>query len=239
MGVIYQISNNIDNRVYIGSTVNYNKRWKEHKRNLLRNNHQNIHLQRFVNKYGIDSLVFDIIETTDNDNILMREQYYLDTIKNKFNIAENASAPMLGKKHTAEAKEKISICSSGSNNPMYGKKRPKWLIDKLIESSLNREKKINEKIIRLINLPNRIEIELIKNDEKIFCFSIAHASKIVGVTQQSISRAMNRNRKSKGWTVMKSSECFYIKSIMLDNLHLFDENCHPQPELIEMLKNLK
>ena len=37
MGVIYEISNSIDGRVYIGSTINLHKRWNEHKRNLLNN----------------------------------------------------------------------------------------------------------------------------------------------------------------------------------------------------------
>ena len=66
MGVIYKISNNVDDRIYIGSTINLNKRWNEHKRKLLNHKHHNIHLQRFVDKYGLDSLNFNVLKTIQN-----------------------------------------------------------------------------------------------------------------------------------------------------------------------------
>lgn len=239
MGIVYEISNEIDDRVYIGSTLNQKKRWNEHKRDLLNNKHINIHLQNFVNKYGLNSLNFTVLEKVENDFLLLREQYYLDSIDNKFNIAENATAPMLGKSHTPEALSKISKRSSGSNNPMYGKKRPQWLIDKLTKSSRGREKTLNEKIIRQINLPNRIELKINDGNIEMYCFSISHASKIIGVTQQSISKAIKNNSKSKGWKISISTDNFYNKEMLLLNLNLFDDNCHPQPELVDMLKSLK
>lgn len=234
MGIVYEISNNVDDRVYIGSTLNQRKRWNEHKRDLFNNKHVNIHLQNFVNKYGLNSLNFTVLEKVENNFLLIREQYYLDLIINKFNVAET----MLGKSHTPEAIAKISKRSLGSNNPMYGKKRPQWLIDKLIESSKGREKTLNEKIIRQINLPNRKELKIINNDVVMYCFSISHAAKIVGVTQQSISHALKNNNKSKGWNIYYSDIEFYKKDVLLKNLHLFDNNCHPQEELINMLKSL-
>jgi len=236
MGFVYEISNTIDNRVYVGSTINLNKRWNEHKRDLLNNKHQNIHLQRFVNKYGLNVLIFNVLEKINNKNILIREQHYLNIIKNKFNIAENSSAPMMGKSHTEEAIKKISQHSAGSNNPMFGKKRPQWLINKLTASSLNRNKSIEEKIKRIINLPNRCEIIIKKNNCKIICFSMSHAAKVIKVSQQSISKAVKNNRNSMGWMIKKSNTIFYNKEILLKNLHLFDEDYHPQPELIDMLK---
>jgi group I intron endonuclease len=239
MGHIYKISNNIDERVYIGSTINLHKRWLEHKKDLSNNNHGNLHLQRFVNKYGINSLIFDVIEEVEDEKLLIKEQYYLDTIDNKFNIALDASAPMRGKLHTKESKEKIGIHSNGKNNPMYGKKRPQWLIDKLTESSTGRNKSEKEKILRMINLPNRVEIILSQNHNKIICFSISHASKTLGVSFQAISKALKYGTKSKGWYVQKPKEIFYNKIILLNNIHLFDENIHPQPELIEMLKRIQ
>jgi len=238
MGHVYKISNSVDDRVYIGSTVNLNRRWLEHRRDLSNNRHGNAHLQNFVNKYGLNSLIFEILDECDNSNLLTREQYYLDNYLNKFNIALNSSAPMLNKKHTAEALLKISNSSTGCNNGMYGKKRPQWLIDKLTEASLGREKTLIEKIIRQINLPNRKEIILTNNAESIYCFSISHASTIVGVSPQSISKALNKSYKSKGWDVSLSTDEFYNKEVLFSNLNLFNENCHPQTELIQMLKSL-
>lgn len=239
MGFIYKISNIIDDRVYVGSTINLNKRWNEHKRDLIRNKHFNNRLQNFVNKYGINSLKFEVIEEISNDILLIREQYYIDKTKNKFNIANNSSAPMMGKSHSIEAIRKIAIHSKGSNNPMYGKKRPQWLINMLTKNSLNRTKSKEEKIKRLIVLSNRKEIIIFNNNEKHICFSISHAAKIINISQQSISKALNNNYKSKGWTIIVSNENFYNKDILLKNIHLFDDNGHPQPELISMLKSLK
>lgn len=78
---IYKISNTINEKFYIGSAVNFNNRIRLHKSNFNKQKHNN-HFQNFVNKYGIDTLVFEIIELVlDIDNLLIREQCYLDLLK--------------------------------------------------------------------------------------------------------------------------------------------------------------
>ena len=49
---IYKILNNINGKIYIGSTKNFNKRWVTHKYLLRLNKHENKHLQYAWNKYG-------------------------------------------------------------------------------------------------------------------------------------------------------------------------------------------
>ena len=230
---VYIIKNTIDERVYIGSSVNIRERWREHKRELLKCNHQNTHLQNFVNKYGIDVLIFEILENCEDT--LEREQYYLDSIHNKFNIATSASAPMLGKKHSKEAINKIRIRSSGENNPMFGKKRPKEVLDKISKASKWRVKNKSEKVIRIINLPNRTEV--ITEKGNIF-FSISHAAKSLGVKSQSVSISIQKGFKCKGVKVQKYNGDFYNKEFLLNNIDKFDDDVHPQIELIEMLKSL-
>ena len=122
---------------------------------------------------------------------------------------------------------------------MYGKKRPQWLIDKLRILGKNRVQTKSEKIKRLINLPNRLELIIQKNDIIHYCFSIFHASKIINVSHQAISKSLKNNNKSNGWIVRKSNINFYEKSILLKNIELFNDDYTPQPELIEMLKSLK
>ena len=79
---IYIIRNTINNLIYVGSTKNINKRYKEHKNLLLNNKHQNSRIQRFVNKYGIDTLSFNLIEIVKNkENLIQREQFYLDLLQ--------------------------------------------------------------------------------------------------------------------------------------------------------------
>ena len=52
---IYKITNKINNKIYIGSSYSISKRISEHKYQLRRNSHPNIHLQSSWNKYGEDN----------------------------------------------------------------------------------------------------------------------------------------------------------------------------------------
>lgn len=51
MSGVYQIYNPINNKRYIGSSINVERRLKEHLRNLKKNTHCNVHLQSAYNKY--------------------------------------------------------------------------------------------------------------------------------------------------------------------------------------------
>lgn len=93
---IYIIRNTVDSRVYIGECKNFYKRYGRHKSSLLLGKHYNIKLQSFINKYGIDTLTFDILEEMPNsteDERIDREIYYidkLDSIDNGFNIIRDS-----------------------------------------------------------------------------------------------------------------------------------------------------
>jgi group I intron endonuclease len=91
LGGIYIIKNSIDNRVYIGKTVNFKNRMSDHKSRLLKNKHTTIKLQRFVNKYGINALYFGVLEVVNDcktNDILDKEIEYIkkyNSVKNGFN----------------------------------------------------------------------------------------------------------------------------------------------------------
>lgn len=106
---IYCITNTIDDRIYIGSCKNFRIRKQEHIRNLNKNIHNNIHLQRFVNKYGINSLKFYIIEFSEIIELVNKEQKYLDSLKPHFNISKKAyQPPVTNRSFTKEQIEKIA-----------------------------------------------------------------------------------------------------------------------------------
>lgn len=75
---IYMISNTLDSRVYIGSSKHLQRRLWRHKSELKLNKHVNRHLQRFVNKYGLDKIKFDILENCTEDNLLQLETIYIN-----------------------------------------------------------------------------------------------------------------------------------------------------------------
>lgn len=110
---VYAIKNTANSKVYIGSSISINERWREHKRDLKSNKHHSQHLQKAWNKYGEDCFEFNILEECNREETLIREQYYLDKFqsfnKNKgYNIAKNSSAPMMGRKFSEETLAKLS-----------------------------------------------------------------------------------------------------------------------------------
>ncbi|MDD2470089.1 MAG: GIY-YIG nuclease family protein [Bacilli bacterium] len=110
---VYQIKNLVNGKMYIGSSIDINSRWKEHIRDLNNNKHHSLHLQRAWNKYGESSFEFNVLEECNEDTTLEREQYYLDKLEsfkrdNGYNVSKSSSAPMMGRKHSKETKIKIS-----------------------------------------------------------------------------------------------------------------------------------
>lgn len=108
---IYAIVNILNGRCYIGSSVNILKRMSEHLWYLERKIHWNSLFQNAYNKYG--KVCFDLCvveEVVDRDLLQSREQFYLDTVSDKYNLSPFADRPPdnTGTKHTAEHKAKIS-----------------------------------------------------------------------------------------------------------------------------------
>ena len=58
---IYLIRNKINNKVYVGQSVNIKARWSNHKRELEKGIHSNDHLQKSYNKYGKINFEFKVI----------------------------------------------------------------------------------------------------------------------------------------------------------------------------------
>ena len=74
MGV-YKILNTVDNKFYIGSSINIQKRFKGHTSALNKGIHNNQYLQRAWNKYGESSFAFIVLEEVfDIGNLRDREK---------------------------------------------------------------------------------------------------------------------------------------------------------------------
>lgn len=82
---IYRILNTVTDKCYIGSSINFGRRFKEHVKKLTKGNHSSIKLQRSVFKYGIENFIFEIVEiVSDLSTLIAVEQNYLD----KYNAVE-------------------------------------------------------------------------------------------------------------------------------------------------------
>ena len=78
---IYQITNTVNNKLYIGHSKNLNFRWYHHLDSLIKNIHPNSKLQNDFNTYGISAFSFRILELIyGKENLINKEQEYLNTI---------------------------------------------------------------------------------------------------------------------------------------------------------------
>lgn len=106
---IYKIYHELfPTKLYIGSSARVSKssgfvrRWGRHYTDLSKNKHGNKKLQNLVNKYGISGLCFEIVEVIQDNNIIIeREQYWIDTLKPYYNICKKAGSSF-GRKTSLE-----------------------------------------------------------------------------------------------------------------------------------------
>jgi group I intron endonuclease len=78
---IYKIVNVKTNKIYIGSSVNIKNREKRHFWMLRKNIHDNEYLQNSYNKYGKDFFEFETIELCPFDDLILKENYYINKYK--------------------------------------------------------------------------------------------------------------------------------------------------------------
>lgn len=119
---IYKITNNINNKIYIGQSVNINNRLNWHKELLQHNDHPNSHLQNSVNKYGFENFKFEIIEECDKNDLSVRERYWIshyNSMNEGYNMTSGGEN-IPGWQQTDEVRNKISEALKLNN----GMKRP-------------------------------------------------------------------------------------------------------------------
>lgn len=129
---IYKIINTIDNKFYIGSSLNIKSRIYKHKNKLRLNKHDNIYLQRAWNKYKEDCFKFEVvlyclpeflreceqeyinkyIPFKENDCYNLKEQVLYVPRHTDLQISNQVKA-QIGRKCSQETKKKISISLKG------------------------------------------------------------------------------------------------------------------------------
>lgn len=71
---IYKITNKLNNKVYIGQSIDIEKRWEAHK---FYSYNEKTALQLAFKKYGVSNFNFEIIEKCDKEKLNEREQYWI------------------------------------------------------------------------------------------------------------------------------------------------------------------
>lgn len=113
---VYQITNKVNGKFYVGSAVNLVRRKKCHFVDLRRGKHANAKLQRAFNKYGEDAFEWSILEFVNDASLLIEiEQRFIDSLLPAYNICKTAGS-RLGMAHTEESKKKMSDARKGQKN---------------------------------------------------------------------------------------------------------------------------
>lgn len=138
---IYAISNTINNKQYIGQTIDFNQRQTNHLSSLRNNTHSNKHLQNSWNKYGESNFEFRILKECSVEELDNWEKWFISAYqtynrKYGFNYEKGGNLKKivsqetkqklrqinLGKKHSEKTKWKVS-----KNNAKFWKGKHRTL----------------------------------------------------------------------------------------------------------------
>lgn len=150
---IYCIKNLLNNNMYIGQSIDIERRLKEHQSRLLNNKHKNKHLQNSFNKNGLNNFSCQILATFNKDTPFIQEilndseKYFISSYKT-FTLKNHYNKNSGGKNYklSEESKEKIRKSQLGKNNSMYNK--TPWNKNKKGVYSEETRKKMGAKNIR-------------------------------------------------------------------------------------------
>jgi len=152
-GIIYKATNIVNSKVYIGQTTHTLEHRKKNHIALMncqiRNNKKILYFYKAIEKHGIDSFIWEIIDTAfSKDELNKKEIYWIEYYKSlendkgyniakgghypgslllgmtdeeKSKIYEKISVSNTGKKRSEKVKQEMSIRRTGSGNSMFGK----------------------------------------------------------------------------------------------------------------------
>lgn len=115
---VYTIVNLVNGKMYIGCTTStLRTRWRKHKNFAAKGNKYSI--QKAIRKYGEENFSIRMIETYSSKDEMLRGEInwidYFNTYNSQYGYNESSGGEcfMLGKKHSDEAKLKMSLASRG------------------------------------------------------------------------------------------------------------------------------
>lgn len=140
---IYKITNNINNKVYIGQSVNISARWKAHRNIPFNPNNEEYEkpLYRAIRKYGLENFTFTVLEECLPEELDDKEIYWISKfdstdIKNGYNLTKGGQSAQTSSKLTQEEVDQIKFLIKNTEQS-YGE------IGKIFN--------ISERAIRMIN----------------------------------------------------------------------------------------
>ena len=98
---VYRWINEKNGKFYVGSSINLGNRLRDYYNIsfLSRPNSQGMIISRSLLKYGYSNFKLEILEYCNKEDVIIREQFYIDLLKPEYNILKTA-ASSFGYKHS-------------------------------------------------------------------------------------------------------------------------------------------
>jgi len=195
---IYKIINIINDKFYIGSSKNLNRRKIDHFKLLRKNKHNNKKLQNSFNKYGEDNFIFEILLFCENSELEYYENKLICKFHPQYNIEKSSKRRVGDYVPTLETRLKLSLSHKGKPNGRSGLKLSQEQKDilKLVNMGNDNASKYFDVIVIS---PNSIRINGIKN---LTGFCRDNSIKSVGTFRQFL---LGNKRKYRNWKVDRST----------------------------------
>jgi len=183
---IYMWTNNINKKKYIGSAENLRRRFREYFNinHLIRYNCMQICRALIKHEYSKFSLT--ILEYCEREKLLIREKHYWNIFNPEYNIAQDPTAPMSGRKHSDATKIIMSDAKKGQKGKNHTEETKKKISDALVGNTNSQ------------NQPNSqaIEVTDIKNNTINSYDSIREAARALNIHYTSIVKYFSQNQKN-------------------------------------------
>jgi group I intron endonuclease len=142
---IYMLTNKINNKIYIGQSIDISNRFKNYFNLSYIKSKNNLIICRSLIKYGYYNFSLTILEYCNKSDLLAREQYYFEKLNPQYNILKiagsslhtvdtkaiknkslkgiylKAKSALFGKIHNEETKKLMSLKKFKESNPFFVK----------------------------------------------------------------------------------------------------------------------
>lgn len=105
---IYKITNQLNNKSYIGQSINIESRWNHHKNYSMESAHYPLY-QAFK-KYGVENFTFEIIELCSKEKLNEKEIYWIQKYNTYYNGYNQTTGGQSGNENNTIKISKEDIC---------------------------------------------------------------------------------------------------------------------------------
>jgi len=210
---VYMWINLVNNKRYVGSSINLGQRlsiYFSKKAMLNKLTTRTSIIYSALLKHGYVNFKLEILEYCDIENLILREQHYIDILKPEYNILKAANS-RIGYKHTRESRVLIGLKQRGENHHFYGKIHSYETRVRISESlkSLTRVKKSGNQA-KFISSETRLKLSLNTHGIRVKVYGVSNnlvnefltitsTAKHFNVSNTTIRRYLDKNKSYDGF----------------------------------------